>query len=235
MQIICYNTPKGGDKMLRFKCLVLDHDDTVVQSEKTIGFPCFVQTMAKIRPEIKLHVEEYVRDCQSMGFYDLCRVKYGFSEAELQQEYADWKAYIRTHIPDPFPGIESVIQKQKANGGILCVVSHSTSEIITRDYLSHFGILPDDIYACEYPEHQQKPNPYPLHAIMQKYSLKPDEMLVLDDSKIGYDMAAAAGVPSAFAAWGKEGYDDIIKQLRGLCDYTFTTPRELTDFLFPCP
>ena len=25
--------------MLKYPCLVLDHDDTVVQSEKTIGYP----------------------------------------------------------------------------------------------------------------------------------------------------------------------------------------------------
>ncbi len=221
--------------MLKYKCLVLDHDDTVVQSEKTIGFPCFVQTMAKLRPDVQLSLDEYVRDCQSMGFYDLCRIKYGFSEEDMQLEYVDWKAYIHSHIPEPFPGIGAVIRKQKENGGIVCVVSHSTAQIITRDYQTHFGILPDDIYACEYPEHQQKPHPYPLHAIMQKYSLQPHELLVLDDSKIGYDMAAAAGVPTAFAAWGKEGYQDVIDQLRGLCDLTFKTPHELELFLFPRP
>ena len=36
--------------MLKYPCLVLDHDETVVQSEKTIGYPCFCQTLSRIRP-----------------------------------------------------------------------------------------------------------------------------------------------------------------------------------------
>ena len=29
--------------MLKFPCLVLDHDDTVVQSEATVNYPFFVE------------------------------------------------------------------------------------------------------------------------------------------------------------------------------------------------
>ena len=32
----------GGCAMLRYPCLVLDHDDTVVQSEATVNYPFFV-------------------------------------------------------------------------------------------------------------------------------------------------------------------------------------------------
>ena len=31
-----------GDTMLKYPCLVLDHDDTVVQSEATVNYPYFV-------------------------------------------------------------------------------------------------------------------------------------------------------------------------------------------------
>ena len=47
--------------MLRFKCLVLDHDNTVVQSEKTVSYPCFVETMQKFRPEVVLSYETFVQ------------------------------------------------------------------------------------------------------------------------------------------------------------------------------
>ena len=36
--------------MLKFKCLVLDHDDTIVQTERTIGYPYFRDYIARIRP-----------------------------------------------------------------------------------------------------------------------------------------------------------------------------------------
>ena len=32
--------------MLKYPCLVLDHDDTVVQSEATIHYPCFEEFTA---------------------------------------------------------------------------------------------------------------------------------------------------------------------------------------------
>ena len=35
---------------MRFPCLVLDHDDTVVQSEMTVNFPYFLQVLADFRP-----------------------------------------------------------------------------------------------------------------------------------------------------------------------------------------
>ena len=35
--------------MLKFPCLVLDHDDTIVQSEATINYPFFVEYLKKYR------------------------------------------------------------------------------------------------------------------------------------------------------------------------------------------
>ena len=35
--------------MLKYPCLVLDHDDTVVQSERTIGYPFFCYILDQYR------------------------------------------------------------------------------------------------------------------------------------------------------------------------------------------
>ena len=37
-------------RMLKYPCLVLDHDDTVVQSEATVNYPCFCEFLEKMRP-----------------------------------------------------------------------------------------------------------------------------------------------------------------------------------------
>ena len=37
---------------MKYKCLVLDHDDTVVDSTATIHFPSFVKYLEDYRPEI---------------------------------------------------------------------------------------------------------------------------------------------------------------------------------------
>lgn len=218
--------------MLKFPCLVLDHDETVVQSEKTIGYPCFCQTLSRIRPGLTITVDEYVQGCHELGFVDMCRQRFGFSEEELQEEYRDWQAYIKVNVPAPFPGIERIIQRQKEEGGILCVVSHSGVRNITRDYEHHFGILPDAIYGCDLPEEQQKPNPFPLLDIMERYHLTSDELLVVDDMKLAWKMARPLNVPIAFAAWGKTDFPELAQEMRQLCDYSFDSTESLYNFLF---
>ena len=218
--------------MLKFPCLVLDHDDTVVQSEATVNYPFFVYILDQYRPGATITLDEYVSGCCNLGFAEMCRRWYGFTEQELVDEYRLWQEYIRDHIPAPFPGIHRIIRRQKEEGGLVCVVSHSCNDNITRDYDAHFGIRPDHIFGWDYPEHQRKPNPWPLVQIMKKYDLRPEQLLVVDDMKPAYDMASGAGVPIAFAAWGRKDYPQIMAEMTSLCDYTFNSTEELEKFLF---
>ena len=218
--------------MLKYPCLVLDHDETVVQSEKCIGYPCFCKTLSRIRPHSTITLEEYVRDCHEIGFVDMCRQRFGFTDEEMLEEYNDWMQYSRTHIPEPFPGIGRVIRQQKAEGGMVCVVSHSSAININRDYQAHFDLLPDAVYGCDYPKEQQKPNPFPLQDLMDRYHFHPEEILVVDDMKLAWLMARPLNVPIAFAAWGKTDFSDISREMRELCDFTFESTDALFHFLF---
>lgn len=218
--------------MLRYPCLVLDHDDTVVQSETTINYPYFCQTLDIIRPGERITLEEYLLGCYHPGFAQMCRDRYQFTERELYDEYMGWKDHVRTHIPPPYPGIDQIIRRQREAGGLVCVVSHSNRENITRDYETHFGLLPDEIFGWDYPEQQRKPSTYPLETIMEKYQLSPEQLLVVDDLKPGWIMASGAGVPIAFAAWGKAHCPPILQEMTALCDYSFSSTKDLENFLF---
>ena len=218
--------------MLKFPCLVLDHDDTVVRSEATVNYPCFCETMSLIRPDIVVTVEDYARGCSELGFVDMCKQWYNFTQKELDDEYIAWKQYSQKHRPTPVPGICNIIKRQKAEGGKLFVVSHSAEEMILRDYKAYFEILPDQVYGCDAPPEQQKPSPYPILNIMEKYSYKPEEIFVVDDMKPGWEMARATGVKIGFAGWDRRGFPNIYNEMTKLCDYTFNTVTELGDFLF---
>ena len=218
--------------MLKYPCLVLDHDDTVVQSELTVNFPYFLLTLDSFRPGATISAEEYADGCYRMGFANMCRQRFSFTEQEILEEYMGWKEYIKTHIPDPFPGIGDVIRKQKALGGKVCVVSHSCNENITRDYSRNFGILPDDIFGWDLPEELRKPNDYALKVIMETYGFSPQELLVVDDMKLAYTMAKKQQVPIAFAAWGRKNCPAICEEMRRICDFSFDTPQEFAKFLF---
>lgn len=218
--------------MLKYPCLILDHDDTVVQSERTINFPYFAYILDVFRPGTKVTPEEYTQGCYHLGFADMCRKWYDFTEQEIVDEFLGWKEYIRHHIPEPFPGMDRIIRRQKALGGRIFVVSHSSEENITRDYAAHFGIQPDAVFGWDLPEHQRKPSTYAVEQIMQKYGYRKDEMLVVDDMKPAYVMASAAGIPIAFAAWGRKDYPEICKEMENICDFAFDTPEKLEKFLF---
>ena len=218
--------------MLKYPCLVLDHDDTVVQSEETVNYPYCCYIFDQFRPGTTITLKEYTEGCYHQGFVEMCKEKYKFTDEELSEEYRGWKEYIKNHIPKPFLGMKEIILQQKARGGLVCVVSHSTEENISRDYLAHFGTLPDLIFGWDYPEDQRKPNPYPLLQIMEKYNLSPAEILVVDDMKPAWEMSQKVGVPIAFAGWGRQNYPEIVAEMTDLCDYAFDCTNKLYQFLF---
>ncbi len=218
--------------MLKYPCLVLDHDDTVVQSESTVNYPYFVYILDQFRPGTTITLEEYITGCSNLGFVQMCRSWYSFTDAELEEEYRGWKEYIRSHIPAPYPGIGQLLRRQKEAGGLVCVVSMSSEENIRRDYRTHFGMEPDAIFGWDLAEEHRKPSPYALHRIMAKYALSPGQLLVVDDMKPAWEMARAGGVPIAFAAWGKLDYPELAREMRSICDYSFDSPAEFEKFLF---
>lgn len=218
--------------MLKYPCLVLDHDDTVVQSESTVNYPYFCYILDQFRPGATITLDEYVKGCFHPGFVGMCQQRYNFTDEELKEEYQGWKEYVRSHIPAPYSGIERIIRRQKEEGGMICVVSHSAAENIARDYKTHFGILPDAIYGWDLPEHQRKPSSYPLEHIMQTYGFTAEQLLVVDDLKPAWQMARAANVAIAFAAWSKTEVPEIVDEMSQLCDFTFRSTAELEDFLF---
>ena len=218
--------------MLKYPCLVLDHDDTVVKSEATVNFPCFCDFLRLHRPGTEITLQQYMDGCSRLGFAEMCRQWYGFTVQDMEKEYQFWLSYGKDHIPAPYPGMSRILSRQRQLGGLVCVVSHSAEATIRRDYLHHFSMVPDRIYGWDCPEEQRKPSPYPLLDLMQRYSLSPHQLLVVDDLPPACAMARAAGTAIAFAGWGRKDQPNIVKEMTKLCDFSFFSPEELENFLF---
>ena len=215
---------------MKYKCLVFDHDDTVVNSTATIHYPCFVDYLALRRPGMKCTLEDYFLKNFDPGFIPMCREDYGMSDEELQDETRFWQAYVREHIPVAYPQIRAIMERQKEAGGLVCVVSHSFDYNIRRDYRANGLPEPDAVYGWEQPPELRKPNPYPLREIMRRFDLRPEELLMIDDLKPGYDMARAVSVPFAAVGWAND-----IPQIEAFmcknCNRYFKTVEELDAFL----
>ena len=218
--------------MLKYPCLVLDHDDTVVQSMKTLSYPFWCMELELFRPGVTQSLEDYILECHHRGFAEMCRDCFQFTEEELKKEHGMWMDYILSHTPDPYPGINCILQRQKEEGGLICVVSHSHKDNIERDYRTHFGIQPDAIYGWELPPQQRKPNSYPLTDIMNRYALKPEDILVVDDMKLACQMASPLGIKVAYAGWNGLGIPEIESEMNAMCAYSFDSTEKLYNFLF---
>lgn len=216
---------------LRYPCLVLDHDDTVVDSTAHVHYPAFLACAELLRPgQVSMTLDEYFRMNCDPGLFAYYKDVLGLSADELAFETRFWLDYVASHVPEVYDGIAGIIREQKHRGGWICVVSHSRRENILRDYATHGLPEPDLVYGSELPTERQKPQPWPLLDIMDRLGLAPGELLMVDDLPIGRDMARAAGVPFAAATWAH-----AIPQLQAqmaqepLC---FRTPQALFDYLF---
>ena len=218
---------------MKYKCLVLDHDDTLVDSTRTVHFPSFVAYLSEYHPEFsdKYTLESYLVKNFDPGIISLFCDEIGMSREELKFEDKYWAEYAKRHVPVAFEGVGDIMREFSANGGIVAIDSHSLRENIERD-LSENGLpMPDIIYSWDLPEEKRKPSPYTVLDLMEKYKLSPSEVLVVDDLKPGFDMARAAGVDFAAAGWAYN-VPEIEAFMRRHCDYYLSSIDALRELLF---
>ena len=218
---------------MKYKCLVLDHDDTVVASTATIHYPCFIEYLEKYYPHLAKNytLESYFVKNFHPGVVELFTDEIGMNEEQLRHEEAYWRSYVKNHIPSAYDGIREIIADFKARGGIIAVDSHSYTEYIVRDYEHNYLPKPDVIYGWDIPKDKRKPAPDTVIELMARYSLSPSEVIVVDDLKPGYDMARGAGVPFAAAGWA---YDvpEIRDFMKKNCDFYLESVDALKELLF---
>ena len=186
---------------LKYRCLVLDHDDTVMDSTRLIHHPAFLEYLREVRPGFTISLEEYFRMNFHPGFLEYCEQILRLTPAELDREMEVWKGYVATHVPRAFPGMRKIMAEQLRRGGSIAVISHSLRENILRDFRANGLPEPSMVFGWELPREQRKPAPFALDRLMAAMDLGPEDMLVVDDLKPGYDMARQRRVPFAAAGW----------------------------------
>ncbi|MBE5808353.1 MAG: HAD family hydrolase [Clostridiales bacterium] len=211
---------------MRYPCLVLDHDDTVVDSTATIHYPCFVEYTQKYFPHYSCTLEEYFVKNFDPGVVALFRDEVGMTDEEMKAEQKYWFDYVQNHVPRAYPGMAELLRRYKDMGGLICVISHSYSQNILRDYAANGLPEPDMVFGWEAPPEERKPAPHALMRIMERYGLAPEELLMVDDLKPGYDMARACGVPFAAAGWAND-IAEIERFMRKNCDIYLKTVDDL--------
>lgn len=218
-----------------YRCLVLDHDDTAVDSSRTIHYPAHIEVMRQLRPSVEpVSFEIWMEKNFHPGVMAFLKDELGMNDREIMAEYDIWQSFTTRRIPNFFPGFIETIRRFKEDGGIVTVVSHSEQELILRDYRSaNHGveILPDMIFGWDFDAEKRKPSPWPLQQIMERYHLRPEELLIVDDLKPGLLMGRSAGVDTVAAGWAYS-IETIRTYMEAHCIAYCETVAQLYDFLF---
>ena len=217
---------------MKYKCLVLDHDDTVVASTEAIHYPSFIAYLEDYLPHLVKNYtfESFIIKNFDPGIVALLHDEVGLDEEQMKHEEEYWLDFVNTRHPKAYDGIGGIIADFKAKGGIVAVASHSMTKYIVRDYEYNELPMPDVIYGWDIPKENRKPSPWCILDLCERYGLAPEEILVVDDLNPGYDMARGAGARFAAAGWA---YDvpEIAEFMKKNCDYYLGSVEELKSLL----
>lgn len=219
---------------MRYRCLILDHDDTTVRSTADIHYPSYLESMRRLRPEIEpLDMHAFLEKNFHPGIVEFLTSEVGLTSDELKLEYEIWRSFTSSKVPSFFPGMLELVTAVRAAGGLVAVVSHSEEDIIRWHYreATDGRFTPDYVMGWHYDRHKRKPSTYPVRRILGELDVAAADALVVDDLKPGVEMARAAGVAVAAAGWGHR-VDSIARQMREICDVYLASVDELRDYLF---
>lgn len=217
---------------MKYKCLILDHDDTVVDSTPHIHYPSMAEALKTLRPKDEtISLENFITYSFNPGFSSMCKDILKLSEEEIEFQYNIWKSHTKKKVPEFYSGFPELLKEWKRVGGIICVASHSEAEQIERDYRLSCGFAPDKIFGWELGEERRKPKPYPILETMRYFKIKKEDILVVDDLKPGLDMARSCNTDFAAAAWS-HAIPMIRDYMKNHSDYYFESVMEFKKFIF---
>ena len=120
---------------MKYRCLVFDHDDTVVNSTATIHHPCFREFLKEYYPGRDISLEEYFIRNFTPGFVEMCRREYGMDDAMLV-----YKVYGNYKIASD--GFADVAAEMRENAMVLITCEDESAE---GGYLNRRVILAEPL------------------------------------------------------------------------------------------
>lgn len=219
--------------MIRYRCLILDHDDTTVESTASIHYPAHLEVMRRLRPDaVPISLDEWFLKNFDPGIMEYMREELDFDDEEIERELEIWREFTTTRTPPFFPGLPTLLEEYVGDGGLLAVASHSEAEQIRRHYRENgVKVVPTYVHGWENDESKRKPHPWPVRQILEESGVGTEDVLVVDDLRPGVEMARSAGVAVAAAGWGHD-VPSINTRMREMCDYWLPEVEDLRRLLW---
>jgi HAD superfamily hydrolase (TIGR01509 family) len=212
------------------RCLVLDHDDTAVDSTATIHYPAHRECMARLRPALEpVSLEGWFLKNFDPGVAHYLETELGLDRDELAAELEIWRSYTSSRTPHFYPGFVDALRRFRGRGGLVTVVSHSEAATIERHYAAA-GFSPDAVFGWDDEATRRKPNAWPVERIRERFGVAREDVVVVDDLKPGVLMARAAGVRVVAAGWGHR-IPEIEAWMRAHCEAYLPAVDDLERYL----
>ncbi|EKE38646.1 haloacid dehalogenase family hydrolase domain containing protein [Entamoeba nuttalli P19] len=221
---------------MKIKCLMIDHDDTAVNSTELINYPCYVEFMKKYYSDKPiLTIEMWYEVLWNIGLIEYYKTQVGLTDEMLQFEHSYWKNYISEKPRPPFfDGFIDLLKRFKEQGGIVAVVSFSSKEVILKHYseATNGEFIPDEIFGYQHGHPElSKPNTYPIEQLIKKYGFKPEEMVMVDDMKEGLIMASRVKGVKSIGVQYSEGHGKTIDKMKEYCDFIAYKVSDIAEFI----
>ncbi len=214
--------------MSKINTVLIDFDGTLMDTNELI-MNSWQHTFRVLRGK----EEDPERIKKTFGEILDISVREFFPEVEPEEAVEVYRSYQLNYFSDDihlFPGMMELIKKLKAAGYKVAVVT-SRLRPTTMEGLEKFGLekILDDIITVEDCS-KHKPDPEPALVAMRRLGSKPEETLMIGDSR--YDMACAnrAGATSVLVDWAVALFDRA-KEGDFKPDYILEKPEKLWDIL----
>lgn len=220
---------------MKYRCLIIDHDDTTVDSTPSIHYLAHQEQMKRIGRESQIStLEEWFKVNFDPGFSIYIDSVLKLSDEEKKICYDIWREFTTVLTPPFFEGMLSLLDEFRRGGGIIAVVSHSEADIIRSHYEKQQeipGFLPDRIIGWTGDPEKQKPHTWPVDQIREQFNLAKEEILVIDDLRPGITMANKAGVDSVGVGWS-HNIQVIREGIIDQCTYFLYSIKDLRNLIF---
>lgn len=229
-------THSGGGGPLRFRYLLLDHDDTTVRGTEELHYPAHVESLVALRPDVEpVTLNGWFEKNHDPGISKYLTSL--FDSEQMKVEHKIWETAVARKVPSFYTGMPELLAEFRERGGRVAVISHSPADAIARHYEAHpwaDRIRPDLILGWDNDPEKRKPAVGPALKALEFLGASPAEALVLDDLSPGIRMAQAAGITTAAAGWGHDV--PVVREfMQKECNYYFRTLEEFAKFLLSAP
>lgn len=215
---------------MKFKCLVLDYDNTLVATVPELQYPALKYAYEANGFSGCPDLKDYLAIDFEVGIREYIKTDHPDVWEKMTNDFIN---HIFSSRSPPYEGLKDILFKFAQAGGELFVASNSDVAIIESFW--HYNGLPEisGIFGWNMGREYRKPNSKSLEDILKITKFEKKNVLVLDDRESGVEMAKSLGIRSAVAGWGlvyEKGFE-WMKNNSG-ADYFLSEVSELETLLF---